>query len=354
MDFTFTEEQDAAAELARRVCRGAAAGAGDERAGGFDHELWRRVVDAGLTGLHLPEPQGTGLGMIAACRALVEFGRAAVGAPITGQVAATAVLAERPELLTDGLVLPALAEGPDATPAVPGCTARRTDAGWALDGAKTMVPFGAAAEALLVTATDRDGPAVLLVPTGTSGVRVVEDLATGGLPVARVEFAGVVVPEANRVGGPEVVTRLRRALTLTTAAVQYGVSERALELTAAYTAERQQFDQPLGAFQAVRQRLGDAWIDVGCQRLTLWQAAWRWEAGVPLGDAVEVAGYWAAEAGNRVAHSAIHLHGGAGVDLDGPVHHYFTATKQLEFIVGGATRHALEIGGLPGAGVQGE
>ncbi|MGJ3508581.1 acyl-CoA dehydrogenase family protein [Enemella sp. A6] len=347
MDFTFTEEQDAAADLARRSCRGRTPGYPT----GFDRELWQQANEAGLLTLHLPEPHGTGLGMIAACRALIEFGRAAAAIPAAAQVAATAVLAESTaaERLAEApIVLPALAENTDAAPNLPAVTARAAN-GWVLEGHKTVVPHGAVADLWLVTATDPDGPAVFLV-TPDDGVRVTEDTATGGLPVAHLDLTGVELPADRRLGGAEVALRLRRALTLTTAAVQYGVSQRALELTADYTAEREQFDQPLGAFQAVRQRLGDAYIDLGCQRLTLWQAAWRWEAGVPLGSAVETAGYWAAEGGNLIAHSAVHLHGGAGVDLDGAAHHYFTATKQLEFTVGGATRQALEIGDIMAAG----
>lgn len=344
MDFTFTDEQDAAAEVARRVCAGRTPGPSV----GFDRELWDALAAAGVLSLHLPEPHGTGVGMIAACRALAELGRVAAPVPGAGWVAAAAVLADFPERLgileANTVVLPAMGEGPEAAPDDPGSTARPTEHGWVLTGCKTMVPFGELADWFLVTAVDPRETAVFLVSAEDAGVSVSGDEATGGLPVVHVDLAGVEVNADRRLGGAETAVRLRRALTLTTAAVQYGVSERALELTAAYTAEREQFGRPLGKFQAVTQRLGDAHIDLACQRLTLWQAAWRWEAGVSLGTAVEVAGYWAAEGGNRVAHSAIHLHGGAGVDLDGQVHHFFTATKRLEFAVGGATRQAMEIG----------
>ena len=58
-------------------------------------------------------------------------------------------------------------------------------------------------------------------------------------------------------------------------AFQLGVLERALELTAEYAREREQFDRPIGSFQAVAQRLADGYIDVKGLRLTLTQAAWR-------------------------------------------------------------------------------
>ncbi len=80
-------------------------------------------------------------------------------------------------------------------------------------------------------------------------------------------------------------------------AQQLGVVERALELTAAYARERKQFDHVIGGFQAVRQRLADAYVDVEAVRLTTQQAAWRLGADLPATEAVATAKFWAAEAG---------------------------------------------------------
>ena len=55
---------------------------------------------------------------------------------------------------------------------------------------------------------------------------------------------------------------------------------------------------------------------------------------------------WAADAGHRVAHTTVHVHGGVGIDLDGEAHRYFTAAKRLEFALGGTTDQARLIGGL--------
>jgi alkylation response protein AidB-like acyl-CoA dehydrogenase len=122
------------------------------------------------------------------------------------------------------------------------------------------------------------------------------------------------------------------------AAQQLGVVERALEMTAEYARTRVQFDRPIGAFQAVSQRLADAWIDVEALRLTVWQAACR-----PGPAEVATAGFWAAEAGHRVLHTAVHVHGGVGIDLDYPLHRYFLAAEQHEFLLGGATARLLDL-----------
>jgi alkylation response protein AidB-like acyl-CoA dehydrogenase len=59
---------------------------------------------------------------------------------------------------------------------------------------------------------------------------------------------------------------------------------------------------------------------------------------------VAVAKLWAADAGHRIAHTTVHVHGGVGIDLDGEAHRYFTAAKRYEFLYGGATEQALRIG----------
>src|SRR5699024_4344350 len=92
MEFTFSSDQEAAADLARQVLRGRDPGpTGD----GFDLDLWRELAQAGVLSLHLPEPVGDDIGMIAACRVLVELGRVATDLPVAAHVAATALLGER-------------------------------------------------------------------------------------------------------------------------------------------------------------------------------------------------------------------------------------------------------------------
>jgi 3-oxocholest-4-en-26-oyl-CoA dehydrogenase beta subunit len=72
--------------------------------------------------------------------------------------------------------------------------------------------------------------------------------------------------------------------------------------------------------------------------------------------AVATAKFWAAEAGHRVAHTAVHVHGGLGIDTSYPVHRYFVAAKHNEFALGGATAQLRRIGAAlaePGPGPLG-
>ncbi len=54
--------------------------------------------------------------------------------------------------------------------------------------------------------------------------------------------------------------------------------------------------------------------------------------------------FWAADGGNRIAHAALHIHGGVSIDVDFPIHRYFLWLKRYEFSLGSATPELLRIG----------
>jgi alkylation response protein AidB-like acyl-CoA dehydrogenase len=76
----------------------------------------------------------------------------------------------------------------------------------------------------------------------------------------------------------------------------------------------------------------------------MWEAAWRVSEGLPAAAELATAKFWAADAGHRVAHTAVHVHGGTGIDMDGATHRYFTAAKRTEFTLGSATAHLRRLG----------
>jgi alkylation response protein AidB-like acyl-CoA dehydrogenase len=211
-----------------------------------------------------------------------------------------------------------------------------------LTGSRTQVAYGPVADALLVPAETDSGTKVFLVAKDDPGVSVTALDTTGQGSVGHLELQGA---EAARVvGGDDALAWLTTHGSLGRSAYQLGVLERALELTSSYAREREQFDRPIGSFQAVSSRLADGYIDVKALRLTVTQAAWRLSEDSPADVEVSTAAFWAADAGHRVAHTAVHVHGGVGIDTDHPVHRYFLAAKQTEFAVGGATGQLLRIG----------
>ncbi|TIC87837.1 acyl-CoA dehydrogenase [Nocardioides sp. GY 10113] len=354
MDFLFTPEQDEAAELAATILGDATGNdrlkqveaAGDR----FDRDLWNRLGEAGLLSLHLPEQYGgAGLGLIELARVLVEAGRRVAPVPLAvhgpaGYLLAVAGTDEQkatwlPGVATGATVLSAaVAEDLEHLPAVPTATAT---ADGRLSGTKTLVRAGMAADALLVTATGPDGVGVYLLDAAAAGVERLAQRTSDGDVTALVMLSDA---PASRVGAGDAAGLLRSLLITCAAAEQLGVTDGALRLTAEYAKTREQFGRPIGTFQAVSQRLADGFIDVLGQRLTLWQAVWRLAEGLPAADEAAAAKLWAADAGHRIAHTTVHVHGGVGIDLDGEAHRYFTAGKRFEQLFGGATEQALAIG----------
>jgi alkylation response protein AidB-like acyl-CoA dehydrogenase len=220
--------------------------------------------------------------------------------------------------------------------------AQASSSGFKLTGSRTQVAYGPVADAFLVPAETDSGTKVFLVSKDDAGVTVTSLDTTGLGSVGHLELQGV---ETDRiVGGAEVVGWLTTHGALGRSAYQLGVLGRALELTASYAREREQFDRPIGSFQAVSSRLADDYIAVKALRLTVTQAAWRLSEDLPADIDVNTAAFWAADAGHRVAHTTVHVHGGVGIDLDHPVHRYFLSAKQTEFAVGSATGQLLRIG----------
>lgn len=352
VDFSLSEQEQAVADLSRQILGDLSTPERHKHleADGLTHDdyVWGELCDAGLVGVSLPEEcGGGGLGFLATCLMLEEIGRTTARVPFLAPVAAMAVAEFDPDedLLAEmatgsALVSPALVE-PGRDPGGPSATAVAAGDGWTVTGTKEMVPFADQADCFLVPASTDHGVGLFLVHNAPS-VEVVPQEATSGLVEGKVVLADA---PADRLGsGAEAVDWLVQRCTAALSAVAVGVVSEALRLTAAYTSEREQFGRPIATFQAVGQRVGDAYIDTEAIRLTALQACWRLDQGLEASTEVAVAKYWAADGGQRVANAAQHLHGGMGVDRDYPLWRYYVWAKHLELSLGGSTTQLLRIG----------
>jgi alkylation response protein AidB-like acyl-CoA dehydrogenase len=294
--------------------------------------LWPALAGSGVLSAALPERAGgEGHGLPEQCAILVELGRAAATVPYLASIVAAASTLARfgSDEQVEQWAAPAGRGEHVLTAASSGTVDARPDGrGWRLDGEVTAVPAATEAALILVPC----GPDLFLVHPGDPGVTVEPQHVAGGPGAGSVRLDGA--PGRPLEGA---AAGLAARATAGACAQQLGVVERALEMTAGYARERVQFGRPIGAFQAVSQRLADAYIDVEALRLTTWQAAWLLAAERPAAAEVATAGFWAAEAGHRVLHTAVHVHGGVGLDVTYPLHRYFLAAEYLEFLLGGAT-----------------
>ncbi len=363
MDFSITQTAEELSALTRRILTDKETPerlAELDAAGlGFDGALWSELAAAGILSAALPENAGgDGLGLLEQCAVLIEVGRTVARVPYLSSIVLGAGAIARfgsdeqvtawaaPAAAGDFVIAAALAEPGAGDPRDPATTAEHAGGGWLLRGTKTVVQAGADASLFLVPAATPGGTAVFCVEPVDPGVTAEPQYATDGPGFARLTFDGTELGPGRLLGQPgaDVTGWLADRATVGICAAQLGVTERALELTAAHARTREQFGRPIGAFQAVAQRLADAYIDVEAIRLTMWQAAWRLEAGLPAGEEIATAKFWAADGGHRVAHTAVHIHGGVGIDTSHALHRYFTAAKQNESALGGATAQLRQLG----------
>ncbi len=357
MDFTKPEAaQDLSGlvgTIAEAVCTPQHQRELDGREQRFDTTLWGKLVDADILSTAAPEAVGGGgFGVLEQTAILTALGRQIAAVPYLESVVLGAGALARfgsPEL-RESWAAPAVAGQRVLTVALDGelgqgpVRATASGGGFRLSGTRTQVPYGPIADAFLVPADTDSGTKVFLVDAKDPGVSVIALQTTGQNSSGELELAGVEVGTDRVVGADDVVDWLASTRAVGMTAFQFGVLQRALELTAEYARTREQFDRPIGSFQAVSQRLADDYIDIQGLRLTLQQASWRLSEDLPADTEVATAAFWAAEAGHRVAHTTVHVHGGVGIDIDHPVHRYFITAKQTEFALGGATSRLLAIG----------
>jgi len=210
------------------------------------------------------------------------------------------------------------------------------------------VPAADRAGAILVPARTPDGVSVFIVDPRAAGVALEPQVATHREPQWRMQLSGA--PAEGVLGAPgqgeAIVEWIAERAALALAAIQIGVAEEAMRRTARYVTERKQFGKAIATFQGVALRAADAWIDVEALRGVVFQAAWRVAAGRPAAAAIATAKWWAASAGSRVVHTAQHLHGGIGSDIEYPIHRFFLWSKQNELLFGGARQQAARLGAL--------
>ena len=357
MDFTRTEASQDLSGLVRTIVDSVCTPQHQRELDGLeqrlDTELWRKLIDADILSTAAPESVGgAGFGTLEQTAILTALGRQIAAVPyLESVVLAGGALARfgsaelqqqwaAPAVAGEKIVTVALdgelGQGPvQATPA---------GNGFRLTGTRIQVPFAPVADAFLVPAESDAGTKLFLVTAADSGVTVTPQLTTGKNSAGELDLSGVEVGADRLAGDAEALAWLTTLKTLGYSAFQLGVLERALELTAEYARTREQFDRPIGSFQAVSARLADDYIDVKGLRLAVDQAAWRLSEDLPADLEVATAAFWAAEAGHRVAHTTVHVHGGVGIDTDHQVHRYFITAKEVEFALGGATAQLRQIG----------
>jgi len=362
--FYLTDDQRAIRDLARKLAceRIAPHAARYDEAEAYPEESMRAIVESGLFGIWVPEEYG---GNDLGCLAL-----ALVAEEIAWACAATATqyldqpLGGLPILLSGNesqknKYLPGLATGellaafslsePGAgsDPAGLKTTAVRKGDRYVLNGSKQWCTNGDHADVITVFATvdprrRAKGVTAFLVEKGLPGFAVGKKEKKMGIrasPTVALHFTECEVPVEQRLGAEGEGFRIAmQTLDVTrpaTGAMAVGVGQAALDAAVGYARERQQFGQPIAAFQGIQFMLADMALQVHAARLMVHHAARQVDAGV-TGNTYEasMAKCWAADAAMKVATDAIQVFGGYGYTREFPVERFFRDAKIMQIYEG--------------------
>ena len=294
----------------------------------YDDAIWKEMCELGWPGIAIAEEHGgQGLGVVELVILLEESGYALAPSPLISNAFAGALIQAAGSDEQKSKWLPGIASGEER-----GAAAFTED----------QEPVVGAA-----------GGASVLVLNHGDGARIVEADAA---KLERLDLIDTTRAyfRATADGGdpmPGKIDGARDAGAVALAAELVGVAQRALEMATEYAKERQQFDRPIGAYQAVSHRLADMLWEVEEARSLTYYAAWCADAqpeSLPL--AASMAKARASDAANSVTHNAIQTFGGIGFTWEHDVHFVLKRARVAAQLLGTPGRHRERVAELVGLG----
>jgi alkylation response protein AidB-like acyl-CoA dehydrogenase len=118
-----------------------------------------------------------------------------------------------------------------------------------------------------------------------------------------------------------------------------------MEIATEYAKIRIQFDQPIGAFQAIKHRCAQMYVDVESSRSIAYWAAWAQDHGdlKEAALAASAAKAYCSEAFTRVSSGALQVLGGTGFAWENDAHLYIKRAKANEQALGDPTYHREQV-----------
>lgn len=364
MDFNPNEEQRLLIDSARAFASHELAphAADWDREHHFPVDVLRRAASQGYLALYLdPEDGGLGLSRLSASLIFEQLAAGCVptAAYMTIHNMASWMVARFADPALKAVWLPRLVSGeflasycltePDAgsDAAHLRTRARRDGADYVLDGSKTFISGAGATQLLLVMARTGDTPGArgiscFLVEADAPGIgygRNELKMGWRAQPTRTITFEAVRVPAEQRIGpeGQGFVYAMRGldGGRINIASCSLGAAQAALEQTRRYLGERQQFGQPLAAFQALQFRLADMLTGLVASRQMVRLAADHLDGGDPEASLYcAMAKRFATDQCFEVCNQALQLHGGYGYLNDYPLERWVRDTRVHQILEG--------------------
>lgn len=216
-------------------------------------------------------------------------------------------------------------------------SATKTDDGYVIKGEKQWITNGQRAGVYIVFAKvdgADDGITQFLVPADYDGVKVgkkEEKLGLRASDTTGMTFDGVEIPEKYRLTpegkGLSAAFKILTGGRLGIASQAVGVAQAAFDEALQYSQDREQFDQPISEFQAIRHKLADMATQIQASRLLCRETARMADNGEDPRVVASMAKYYASEAAVDVTNEAVQIHGGYGYMSEFDVERFYRDSK---------------------------
>lgn len=368
MDFELNDDQAAYIETARQFAAKAMAPKAAEWDAGaiFPKDVLREAGELGFMALYTPEDVG-GMGLSRLDSSLI-FEELAGGCTSTAaymtihnmalwMIASFGSEAIReqfcPSLITgETLASYCLTEpGAGSDAASLRTTARIDGDEYVLNGQKMFISGAGDTDVLVVMArvADGDGPrpgpkgiSSFVVPAETAGVafgRKEEKMGWNSQPTRAITFEDARIPAGNRLGaegeGFKIAMKGLDGGRINIATTAVGTAQSALDSSARYVQERQQFGGPISQFQSVQFKLADMTTELVAARQMVRMAASRLDAGHPEATVYcAMAKRFATDVAFDVCNEAVQLHGGYGYIREYPLERHLRDVRVHQILEG--------------------
>ena len=228
---------------------------------------------------------------------------------------------------------------------------------WVLDGTKQFITNASVAGSILVKAvTDSDagydGISTFIVdPEGDDGFEVTTEWEKMGLnasPTCEIRFSDCRIPGDRILGDPgdgwDQTKKTLHGGRISIAALSVGLAQGAFEAAPSYAKEREQFGQPIGEFDAVRDMLVAMDRKIERARLLTHKGATKYDAGEDVGRLSAMAKLDASEIAREVAEDAVQVLGGYGYTTDFAPQRFYRDAKLMEIGEGTSEIQRLVLG----------
>jgi alkylation response protein AidB-like acyl-CoA dehydrogenase len=330
---------------------------------GFDRAAWKQMAELGWAGINIPEEYGGAeLGLAELAVVLEELGRKLVLTPLVSTlVVGAGCILEGGSTEQKAAILPAVCEGDlllalahqetaRHAPYAVSTTARADGDHFVLDGSKTLVLDGAAADQLIVVARtsgasgERSGLSLFLVDANAAGLsrkqaflidsRTCTDLSLDGVRVSKDALIG-----ALDAGADILDPILDRAATALSAEMLGGVQD-AFERTVQFLKDREQFGVKIGTFQGRKHRAARWFCEIELSKSIVLKALRAHDSGDE--QAAELSSTCKARLSDTFRYSGeegIQMHGGIGVTDEEDIGFYMKRARVSELLFGDSSFH---------------